>query len=58
MSEATAMASGDTKVLFVRLPRALHLRLKILAAEHDQPMAELARDAVREYLEREEGDNG
>ena len=35
----------------VDLPRSLHKRLKLAALERDQPMTELARDALREWLD-------
>ena len=49
----------EAKVLFVRLPADLHLRLKITAAERGRPMSKLVVEAIVQYLERtEEAPNG
>ena len=42
----------EAKVLFVRLPADLHLRLKISAAERGRPMSQLVIEAMVQYLER------
>ncbi len=42
----------EAKVLFVRLPSDLHLRLKITAAKHERPMSKLVVEAITQYLER------
>jgi predicted DNA-binding protein len=43
------------KPLGVRVPRELHRRLKVAAAESGRPMAEIVEAALREYLNRVEG---
>lgn len=48
----------ETKPLYVRLPADLHLRLKITAAKRERPMSELVMDAIVQYLERTESDDG
>ena len=45
----------EAKVLFVRLPTDLHLRLKITAAERERPMSKLVVEAITQYLERTKG---
>lgn len=40
--------------MVVRFPRAIHARLKELAAEEDLKMAQLIRKIVRQYLEKTE----
>jgi hypothetical protein len=35
----------------VDLPRSLHKRLKLAALERDQPMTDLAREALGEWLD-------
>lgn len=40
----------------VRLPTDLHRRVKVLAAQTDRTLSEVAADAVRDYLARH--DNG
>lgn len=45
----------EAKVLFVRLPTELHLRLKITAAERERPMSKLVVEAITQYLERTKG---
>ena len=42
----------EARVRFtVDLPRSLHKRLKLAALERDQPMTDLARQALAEWLE-------
>ena len=38
------------KVLYVRLSRVLHRRLKVAAAKRDRTISELAREAVEQYV--------
>ena len=45
---------AEVKVLYVRLPADLHLRLKISAANHERPMSKLVVEAIVQYLERTE----
>lgn len=47
---------AKTKILYVRLPADLHLRLKITAATRERPMSDLVVEAVVQYLE--EASNG
>ena len=42
---------AETKILYVRLPSVLHLRLKISAAECGRPMSEMVVEAMVQYLE-------
>lgn len=52
VSPAPAAAEGEASVRFtVDLPRSLHRRLKLAALERDQPMTDLARRALLEWLE-------
>jgi hypothetical protein len=47
-----AAADGEARVRFtVDLPRSLHKRLKLAALERDQPMTDLARQALAEWLD-------
>ena len=47
-----APADGEARVRFtVDLPRSLHKRLKLAALERDQPMTDLAREALGEWLD-------
>lgn len=49
---ARPAADGEARVRFtVDLPRSLHKRLKLAALERDQPMTDLARQALAEWLE-------
>ena len=43
---------AETKILYVRFPSDLHLRLKISAAERGRPMSQLVVEAMVQYLER------
>ena len=45
----------EAKILFVRLPADLHLRLKITAAGRERPMSKLVVEAITQYLERTKG---
>ena len=50
---------AETKVLYVRFPSELHLRLKVSAAERGRPMSKLVVEAIVQYLERTgEASNG
>ena len=50
---------AETRILYVRLPSDLHLRLKISAAERGRPMSKLVVEAVVQYLElTKEASNG
>ena len=42
---------AETRILYVRLPSDLHLRLKISAAERERPMSEMVVEAIVQYLE-------
>lgn len=47
-----APADGEARVRFtVDLPRSLHKRLKLAALNRDQPMTDLAREALGEWLD-------
>lgn len=46
---------AETKILYVRFPSELHLRLKISAAERGRPMSKLVVEAIVQYLERAGG---
>lgn len=49
---AAAPADGEARVRFtVDLPRSLHKRLKLAALNRDQPMTDLAREALGEWLD-------
>ena len=49
----------EARILFVRLPADLHMRLKITAAKRGRPMSKLVVEAITEYLERtKEASNG
>lgn len=52
-SPALPPAAGDeARVRFtVDLPRSLHKRLKLAALNRDQPMTDLAREVLAEWLE-------
>ena len=46
------VAESEARVRFtVDLPRSLHKRLKLAALERDQPMTDLARQALAEWLD-------
>ena len=50
---------AETKVLYVRFPSELQLRLKVSAAERGRPMSKLVVEAIVQYLERTgEASNG
>jgi len=51
------VATGE-KVLYVRMTEEQHKRIRVAAAERGRPIAELAREAIDEYLERLEADRG
>ncbi|MFM7269720.1 MAG: hypothetical protein ACKOGI_07380 [Vulcanococcus sp.] len=49
---AAPAVEPEARVRFtVDLPRSLHKRLKLAALERDQPMTDLARQALAEWLE-------
>ena len=49
---APAAGDGEARVRFtVDLPRSLHKRLKLAALNRDEPMTDLAREVLAEWLE-------
>lgn len=51
-AEPPVAAEPEARVRFtVDLPRSLHKRLKLAAVERDQPMTDLARQALAEWLD-------
>ena len=48
----------ETRILYVRMPEAMHRRLRVAAAKAGRPIAELAREAVERYLEQTEEKHG
>ena len=45
-------SGGEARVRFtVDLPRSLHKRLKLAAVDRELPMSDLARQALREWLD-------
>ena len=52
------MAEQDRKILYVRMPEAMHKRLRVAAAKAGRPIAQLAREAVARYLEVAPGAGG
>ena len=49
---APAAANGEARVRFtVDLPRSLHKRLKVAAMDREEPMTDLARQALGEWLD-------
>lgn len=45
--------NNDTRVVYARVPTALHRRLKSASVVLDRDMGELAAEAIEEYLDRE-----
>lgn len=52
------MEDEATKVLYVRMPEAMHRRLRVAAAERGRAIAELVREAVEQYLDETEANDG
>jgi hypothetical protein len=52
LAPASAAADGEARVRFtVDLPRSLHKRLKQAALDQEEPMTDLARRALGEWLD-------
>ena len=57
-SREDPVGEKDTKILYVRMPEAMHRRLRVAAAKAGRPIAQLAREAVVRYLETMEESDG
>ena len=57
MDDGGNMVTEDLKLLGVRIPTELHQRLKVYAARSGRPMQELVEVAIRQLLDRLEGEH-